>query len=160
MEALDIETNYFDNDSIQEVGGYYPARVYVTFKVVNTYTEPIFIPLKQRFDTITKSQIRIHDLNDIVKSSYSYLFSKNVLSPNDSLYFELIIALKEDEPTQIIKKLSNFAENVQFSYECNKSDSTISNAVIPSNIIIKKADHFNMKYRSKETLHEDIDWVL
>lgn len=160
MEALNIETNYFDNDSIQKIGGYYPARVYVTFKVVNTHTEPIYIPLRTRNDTITKSQINILDSSDIVKSSYPYLYSKNILNPNDSLYFELVIRLNEDDSTQIIKKLSHFAENVQFFYEYNKSDSTISNAIIPSNIIIKKAEHFNMKYRSKETLHEEVDWVL
>lgn len=160
MEALNIETNYFDNDSIQKIDGHYPARVYVIFKVINTYTEPIYIPLRTRNDTIIKSQINIHDSSGIVKSSYSYLYSKNILNPNDSLYFELVIKLNEDDSTQIIKKLSHFVENVQFSYEHNKSDSTISNAIIPSNIIIKKADHFNMKYRNKETLHEDIDWVL
>lgn len=159
MEALSIETNYFDNDSIQKIGGYYPARIYVIFKVVNTYPVPIYIPMRTKNDTIIKSQIIINDSSGVVKSSYAYLFSKNILNPNDSLYIEFVIALKDDS-TQIIKKISSFAEDVQFSYEYSEKDSLNSNFTIPADIIIKKANHFIMKYRDKESVNDDIDWVL
>jgi hypothetical protein len=154
-----IYVNYFVNDSLQAIQGYYPASAYLEIKISNSTENTLFIPFKTSFDTITYSEFKVrYDTKIIVSRTYLYKSSEYKILPQDTLW----AIIKVDIPLEKEFRrdsIFEFINGIDVLYCFDKRDIPLLKGKIIDNLPIKKGSQFKIYFREEESLDDMIEWI-
>jgi len=153
-----VGTNYFKNDSLQKIAGYYPQKIILYFKITNLTNKLIYVPLKTVFDTTFFSDLKIIYGKDTLKSEISCPFvNKGIIKPNETFYYQLKINSKDLRKKFGNNKvnISEFENNCALTYIFNLKDSKKDEIIRPV-LQIVKAPKIEIVFR-KESPNTYID---
>jgi hypothetical protein len=129
-----VSTNYFKNDSLQKIAGYYPQKIFFYFKITNATTKLIYVPLRTVFDSTFFSDIKISYGKDTLKSEIICPFvNKGIIKPNETFYYQLQINSKDLRKKFCNKRinLSMFENNCKLTYVFDPKDAKKDEIVSP-----------------------------
>jgi len=154
--CLKASTNYFESDSIQNLMGYYPPKIYFYLEFPNATKKDIYIPISDGINDSIHTVVIGKYLDSILKLYQISDPLKNLISPGDSLQLILSLDLQQNLEIDIVDtiKLNDFifdiANKIELFYSVDELDMPLSNSHLPDSVILLKSNSYAISFRDSD----------
>ncbi len=117
-----IQTNHYEDSSLQVSYGNIPARLYFTLSIYNPTVDTFFLPVKDRIEPKYKSCFKGILTSDTLDLYQILNVDKNFLFPHDTIFIICALNLTEKNENAFIssKELTAIADSIRIIYTSQK----------------------------------------